>query len=316
MRPALLAGLFASIILVSCGRNEPKAEERSFQEQLADSLAKENKMLDDAIAALSNKYAGQFEKIIQPICPNVCRKEHDRYVAASRDSFFVEAPDGTRRELSPHSVNVAWSHFRSRVMGNYPTDGRERGVIFCFGLDNDLEFKLGINVVLLNRPVNNEWTFDSLAKATMYKVEKGEMVPISRDTWKTSFGDRYYQHVRVLQEDGSFRRLTPCDHLEYIMPWESELMWLGEHNKDIAMSTDIVFNLAAKYSVCELDKNDSGHRQFIMGHLQGYLTNTPTPSNEGVFHRRATDLGTPCPPRCGKFVASGAGHCNSRQHCN
>lgn len=312
----LFAGFFAGIILASCGSQGPKAEVRSPQEQIADSLEKENKRSDEAIAALVPKYAGQFDKIVKPACPNVCRKEHDRYVDASRDSFFVEAPNGTYRELSPHSINVAWPHFRSRILGNYPTDGRERGVVFCFGLDNDLEFKLGINVVLLDGPVDNEWTYDSLAKATMYKVEKGEMVPISRDTWKTSFGDRYYQHVRVLQEDGSFRRLTPCDHLEYIMPWESELMWLGEHNKDIATSTDIVFNLAAEHSVCQLDANDMGHRQFIMGHLQGYLTNTPIPSGEGIFHRRATDLGTPCPPRCGKFVVTAEAHCSTRQNCD
>lgn len=315
MRPALLAGLFASIILVSCGRSEPKADEKIKPQSAQEKLAAEMRALDSATTARLELFMPEFLEKIQPACPQVCLTEHQSLTAASNTSFYVRKPDDTYDPLTPQTVELPWSHFRLRVMGNYPTDGRARGVVFCFGLDNNLEFKLGINVVLLKKIADNEWSYDSLKKATMYVVEGGQMEPISRGSWFTKYGKNYKDLVHVRKSDGTYRGLTECDHLEYIMPWETEMMLLGEHNKDIATSAAIRFNLAAEQVACVHDPLDVELRQFIMGHLEGALSDDPTPNGEGIFHRRATDLGTPCPPRCGKFVVTAQAHCSTRQNC-
>jgi hypothetical protein len=317
MRPALLAGLFVSIILVSCGDTESKEQKStpSIEQETGGVDAAEDKELDKATALLVKKYEQQFLTKISTECPHVCQREHHKLTSISRDSFFVDIGNSNYERLTPDIIRVPWPHFRGRVLGNYPGENLERGVVFCFGLDDKFEFKLGINVVLLRPHDVNEWRFDSLENATMYVVEKGQLVTITRENWKRRYADRYKEHVRVLSPNGAYRPLSDCDHLEYIMPWESEIMLLGEHNSDVAMSTDIVFSLAAERIACFQDTTNVQLRQFIMGHLRGYLNNDPYVQGR-EFRRRATDLGTPCPPRCGKFVIVPKQHCQNRQNCD
>jgi hypothetical protein len=233
--------------------------------------------------------------------------------AAFQDSFFVEVKKDSVMPLTPTEVTIPWSHFRSRVMGHFPGAGMQRGVVFCYGLDADKGFVLGINVVLLDTAPTDEWPYDSLSHTTMYKVVEGRMVPISRSNWKTQFGDNYYDQVKVLQKEGTYRDLKECDHLEYLMPWESELMLLGTDNSDVADKAELVVT-----SVADQVPSPGCHdelRHFVTAHLLGFLTNGAAKA-DAPFYRRATDLGTPCPPRCGKYVVKPLySNCALPDHC-
>lgn len=309
-----LVGMGFSACFQACQDPAPKEITKIETVVATDTASFTDADLDAITAQLVADYEKDFKALIVPACPDVCGKEHDLLTTASKDSFFIEK-GSDMLELLPHSISIPWSHFRGRVMGNVPGSHEQRGVVFCFGLDENFEFKLGINVVILKGPVNGEWTFDDLDHATMYVVERGQMNSISRASWKTRYADPYRNSVRVLKPDGHYRSLTPCDHLEYVMPWETELMLLGDHNSDVAMSTDFVVTLGAVRTPCALDTNDVELRQIAMGHLQGYLGNAPIPSGKKEFYRRATDLGTPCPPRCGKFNPGAASNCQQPHLC-
>lgn len=295
------------------------------QQELQAEEATTDKALETEFDARSLKIAEDFSQGLADLYPQpcipVCRKEWGWLTDQYADNFKIEVANGYIEVPDP-VISVPWKDFRNKVMSKTPFD-RLRGVVFHFGLTPTYRFALGMNVVLMKAPLAGQpWTYDE-AEGTFYIVKQGDIDPMDMTDW-APFEARYRDTVDVARTgNGSeFRELDNCDHLTYFMPWEMEIFHLGDHNKP-PVEADVVFSCGAMPFTWPNDGNGNvcafpaSLRQTLILHLDGYLNNDKhVVPNEPILLGRGIDLGTPCPPRCGKWIApSTPSTCDDRDRC-
>lgn len=273
----------------------------------------------ERVRALTPEALQAFEiqaKRLATACPEVCRYEYDAISSAFREQFKIRAADGTYKEVLDPTMSVPWSHLKKKVEDKNP-ESEPRAVLIHYGLGDNDEMVIGLSVVILTRTANPDvWSFDTTA-ADFYIVEAHRLIEHKPEHW-APFHKRYMEKVLVerveVAGDNFVPLLKECDHRYYGLPWEAEFMWLGKHNT-VPPGTNVVFTHAAEY-IDNVEYGDCrGYQHIVCAHIEGALTNNPSPI-DSFYCQRGVDLGTPCPPRCGKLdIADLAGNCGQRSRC-
>lgn len=300
-----------AVIIAASGCECPECPPCPPAHEAQDTVLK-NRMLPEAQLL---EYQREADTLVTE-CPEVCGFEYDAISRAFKDQFKIKNADNTYSEILAPSVSVPWSEFANKVEGKSPAS-EPRAVLYHYGLGASDELVLGISVVLLTRTANPDvWEFDT-TKADFYIVEAHKLKSHPRSDW-APYHKRYFSRVHVertaVAGDMHVPLVPACDHRYYGMPWEVELMWLGRHNP-VPAGTNVVFTHAATEYPGASHGACAGYQHVVCAHIEGALTNNPSPEGE-FYAQRGADLGTPCPPRCGKIdIADLIGNCGQRVRC-
>ncbi len=246
-------------------------------------------------------------------CMAVCRSEYDAFTTAFNDGFRVKR-DGRYVEMAQSVVSFPWQQLKTAINTKTSVAYYDKGVKACYGLDPvRKEFVLGLEIVLLKHAGGTTWVEADAAidkDPDFYIVDGHDLDKITRADWQ-QYAQLYKDSIFTVDSltDPMPKALRNCDHLEYLLSWDLELVHLGEHNLPTT-GLDVEFSNAAR--VVRYDAAETNPmcdplvrlRQFTIVSLESRLTNFPHPTKpkELWAYQKGIDLGTPCPPRCKKWI--------------
>ncbi len=301
----------------------PQQQQEPIVQQPRTSLWPSESALDTWRQNIIMNFSKAAQTLAEQQCIAVCQKEHTILTAAFKDNFRVHDADGDW-EMENTDVSFPWDLLEKAVLEKPVHDLiTEKAVIACFGV-KDLKFTLGLDIVLIAPDGQGGWNVDQADTANRFYVVEGDTLLRKDTTYWNPLARDYKKNIRVSRKGTKkdFVELKNCDHLGYLMPWQQELFFLGAHNP--AANADVVFSNGA-YNFKHVDNNDEGVkcdpesslRQVVIVHIAGYLNNNDHPDDVGKWaHGRGVDLGTPCPPRCRKWLPpTQPTTCASRGRC-
>lgn len=267
---------------------------------------------------LDKDFGTAAKDLVQQHCVAVCRSEYAELTNRYIENFRIRDIDGYWEIANP-SVSFPWEQLRDKVYYKAPVGfGTQKAIIAHYGLAADSSFRLGIEIVVLTPDAQGDWDIqqESDLNDRFYIIEDHEMRWMQDKRDWDPYRERYRNIVYVNRAASGdiLDALGNCDHLSYVMPWQQEVAFLELHNLPPKATTlprdiNVVFSNGAQLFTHLV--NDGGSdcipteslRQVSIIHLEGLLNDDNHPHQAGRwYHRRGVDLGTPCPPRCKKYI--------------
>jgi len=219
-------------------------------------------------------------------------------------------------------LEIPWSEIASNMPAR---NGKERGVLFHYGLDKG-EFRLALSFVELTLEIGSSTHYDYPDHQTLrvHPVVNGKLEDrIPYAMWKKNFlydplpsTGHYFRTVEVRRTDGpNFEKvqLGKDPELE-LMPYEQEVLRLHDENdpKDTLYKLSIVVKCAAKH-----DDDLTSYAHNLCLHMRQRAVDPAdtsvidlldeSPRIEGAeFKMHGGDLGSLCPPLCKKYTERAA----------
>lgn len=235
-----------------------------------------------------------------------------------RDGFannfgYIDATGHFTSPLPERHVAIEWDSFRQAMDRLAPIPPDIRGAMFHYGLLPNGVFTVSMTLLpMMYDSGSGEYDFNVDDPSAIYfelRADSGKnylvrKTPADRDAWVNAGpGKDYWDHVRRVPYHVGDMLDANCDAKAYTLPFDGELAYLFAHNQDAAGALrEVVISCTGESDAIDTCPAIYRHHISIVFRVDGQeqLNNTVDPTFK--FWRKGADLGSPCPPRCRKFM--------------
>ncbi len=241
--------------------------------------------------------------------PQVPEKE---YLCMIGDNPIYVKANANGNALHPdRSDTISLLELTHKLPTNDPRGKYIRGLEFYYGLDtesNPHRLVLAVQFVMLLPQEDEDASSDEYDRyyyspRKFFAIEKNKLVSIDSAVWWNKYAVNYAQHVKIDHDgNGSADALDANDRKAYLMNWDKAVEVMIANNPFTQYV--LVEHTAENMNAHGVVPKDWRHHLAMVaadGSYQRIIDDVPAPSTH-PYTGKGADLGSPCPPLCGKKV--------------